>query len=61
MSGLRRYRILMAFDHYRKGDIIEPTGMLRDRLLRLKFIAPIEDEPATVLASRKQKRMSPNA
>lgn len=38
---LSQFRVVVAFDHHRVGDVIEPTGILRDRLLRLKFIVPL--------------------
>lgn len=42
MSGeLTKFQVVVAFDNHRVGDVIAPTGLHRDRLLRLKFIAPL--------------------
>lgn len=42
MSSLPNYRVIVAFDRQRVGDVIQPTGLLRERLLRLKFIEACE-------------------
>jgi hypothetical protein len=47
MSGpLPKFRVIVAFDRHRVGDLIEPTGILRDQLLGLKFIERVGDLPA---------------
>lgn len=38
------YRVLVAFGYHKVGDIIQPTGLWRDRLLRIKFIEPVETQ-----------------
>lgn len=38
--GLPKFRVIVAFDNHRVGDLIQPTGLMRDRLLRMKFIEP---------------------
>jgi hypothetical protein len=45
VSGpLPKYRVVVAFDRHRVDDVIEPTGLMRDRLLRLGFVALVEPE-----------------
>ena len=43
---MKKYRVKQAYGVYRKGQIITPTGMLRDELLMLGRIEPVPDEPA---------------
>lgn len=42
---MKKYRVKQAYGVYRKGQIITPTGMLRDELLMLGRIEPVPDEP----------------
>jgi len=46
MKELKKYRVKSAYGVYRKGDIIQPTGMLRDELLMCGRIEEIP-EPAS--------------
>jgi hypothetical protein len=55
MKTLKPYRVKSAYSVYRKGDIIFPTGMLRDELIMCGRIEPVpvvvpepEPEPAPV-------------
>jgi hypothetical protein len=51
MKTLKPYRVKSAYSVYRKGDIIYPTGMLRDELIMCGRIEPVpepEPEPAPV-------------
>lgn len=51
MKELKKYRVKSAYGMYRKGDIIQPTGMLRDELImsgRIELV--VEPEPAPVAA-----------
>ena len=45
MKTLKPYRVKSAYGVYRKGDIIFPTGMLRDELIMCGRIEPVP-EPA---------------
>jgi hypothetical protein len=47
MKTLRPYRVKSAYGVYRKGDIIYPTGMLRDELIMCGRIEPVP-EPVVV-------------
>jgi len=48
MSALPSYRVIVAFDNYRVGDVIQPTGLLRESLLRIRFIEPAAPKPALI-------------
>lgn len=48
MSALPNYRVIVAFDNYRVGDLIQPTGLLRERLLQIRFIEPAAPKPALI-------------
>lgn len=63
MTGLPNFRVIVAFDRQSVGDVIQPTGLLRDRLLRLKFIEPVEPpKPAlTLTPPRMARRGAPHA
>ena len=42
MSGaMQKFRVKVAYHYHRVGDVIEPTGIWRDQLLRGGFIEPI--------------------
>ena len=45
MKELQKYRVVRAYGPYRVGDIIQPTGMLRDELRACGRIVK-HDEPA---------------
>lgn len=45
MKELQKYRVIRAYGPYRVGDIIQPTGMLRDELRACGRITKVEDEP----------------
>lgn len=65
MGTLKKYRFRLAWQNFRVGDVIEPTGMQRDWLLQNGYIEPIPSaqtsEPAVVPAApaRKRQRVSP--
>lgn len=44
MKELQKYRVVRAYGPYRVGDIIQPTGMLRDELRACGRIVK-HDEP----------------
>lgn len=50
--AVKKFRVIVAFDRYSVGAIIEPTGLPRDDLLRRGYIEAIKDEPPP----EKQKR-----
>jgi len=42
------FRVRLAFDAYSVGQVIQPTGLWRSRLLSLGYIEPVfEGEPDT--------------
>lgn len=52
MKELKKYRVKSAYGMYRKGDIIQPTGMLRDELImsgRIELVVEPEPAPAVVV------------
>jgi len=63
MKSLPNYRVIVAFDRQSVGDLIQPTGLLRDRLLRLKFIEPadVQKPVLTLTPPRMGRRGAPNA
>jgi hypothetical protein len=56
MSALPSYKVIVAFDRQRVGDVIQPTGLLRDRLLRLKFIEKVDPPRAALTLPRQSRR-----
>ena len=43
MSGpIPKYRVKVAYHSHRVGDVIEPTGIWRDQLIRNGFIERVE-------------------
>lgn len=60
--SLPNFRVIVAFDRQRVGDVIQPTGLLRERLLRLKFIEACESpKPALTLTPPRAARRVPHA
>lgn len=55
-----RCRVILAFETYRVGDVIEPTGLWRDQLIRQRYIEPIVEsaivKPVEVEPEKKQRR-----
>lgn len=43
--ALAKYRFRLAWQGYRVGDVIEPTGLLRDWLRSSGYIEPVIVEP----------------
>lgn len=55
--SLPNFRVRVAFGQQRVGDIIQPTGLWRDRLLQLGYIERLPDDPpAALLRAAKPKR-----
>lgn len=46
MKELQKYKVIRAYGQYRVGDIIQPTGMLRDELRACGRIVKLEETPA---------------
>lgn len=50
IPGAKPYRVILAYGTYSVGDVVYPTGLLRDQLLRAGLIEPIQEpiaeEPA---------------
>ena len=62
--SLPNYRVRIAFDQYRVGDVIQPTGIWRDRLLQINFIERMEDGkplPSLLTPPRHGRRGSSHA
>ena len=49
MKELQKYRVIRAYGPYRVGDIIQPTGMLRDELRACGRIEKYEEPVAAVV------------
>lgn len=45
MGTLKKYRFRLAWQNYRVGAVIEPTGVVRDWLLANGYIEPVADAP----------------
>ncbi len=43
MGTLKKYRFRLAWQNYRVGAVIEPTGVVRDWLLANGYIEPVAD------------------
>jgi hypothetical protein len=43
MGTLKRYRFRLAWQNYRVGQTIEPTGVVRDWLLGNGYIEPVPE------------------
>lgn len=44
MKPIPKYRVRLAFDFYRVGQVLQPTGLWRDHLLGNGFIEPITEQ-----------------
>lgn len=42
---VKKFRVILAFDFYSVGDVIEPVGLWRDSLLSRGYIEPVLDTP----------------
>jgi len=42
---VKQFRVVTAYGPYRKGDLIQPTGMYRDVLVRRGVIEEVKDPP----------------
>lgn len=45
MGTLAKVRFRLAWQNYRVGDVIEPTGVLRDWLLASGYVVAVEPPP----------------
>jgi len=45
MGTLKEYRFRLAWQNYRVGDVIKPTGVVRDWLLANGYIEPLPEPP----------------
>lgn len=43
MGTLKKYRFRLAWQNYRVGQVIEPTGTVRDWLLAHGYIEPVAE------------------
>ncbi len=44
MTNVRSVRVVRAFNVHRVGDVISPTGLFRDWLLRAGFVEEIKPQ-----------------
>lgn len=42
---VKQFRVKVAYGPYRVGDLIQPTGIFRDVLMRKGVIEEVKDEP----------------
>ncbi len=57
-----KFKVILAFEHFRVGQIIEPTGLWRGELLRMKFIEPfVEPELKQEVRQPRKKRIASDA
>lgn len=49
---LKQFRVVQAYGPYRKGDLIQPTGMYRDVLVRRGLIEEVKDGVETAALER---------
>lgn len=46
---IKQFRVIQAFGPYRKGDVVQPTGMYRDVLAKRGLIEEVQDAPPAVV------------
>ena len=51
----QKFKVILAFETYRVGQIIEPTGLWRDSLRSRGYIAPYVEPKAIEKKQRKEK------
>jgi len=44
----KKFQVIVAYGPYRKGDVIQPTGLYRDTLLHRGIIREIKIDPDAV-------------
>ncbi len=66
MGTLKKYRFKLAWQNYRVGDVIEPTGVTRDWLVSNGYVEPVAEPlpqpvppPDFQTPPRKRQRVSP--
>ncbi len=55
-----KFKVVIAFENYCVGQIIEPTGLWRGELLARRFIAPVI-EPEPEVKPTRRKRLTSHA
>ncbi len=55
-----KFKVILAFENYRVGQILEPTGLWRGELLARGFIAPVI-EPESEVKPTRRKRLTSHA
>lgn len=53
---VKKYKVILAFETYSVGDVIEPTGVWRDNLLSRGYIEPVIEQPVVLEPEAKRKR-----
>ena len=51
-----KFRVILAFETYQVGNIIEPTGLWRDELLRMRYIEPVVEKPVEIEPEPRRRR-----
>lgn len=54
---VKQFRVLHAYGPYVKGQLIQPTGMYRDVLVRRGLIEEVGDVPPATSRAQPQNRM----
>jgi hypothetical protein len=48
---MTKVRFIVAWQFYQKGQVIEPTAMLRDWLLSRRFVEMVDPNPTAALSA----------
>jgi hypothetical protein len=59
VKPIPRFKIVRAYGYYSVGQIIEPTGMLRDGLIAGGYIEPVREQRETTIAPTHQTAVAP--
>jgi hypothetical protein len=54
--GITKFKVIVAFDSYRVGMVIEPVGLWRGELLARKWIEPLVEAVKTPLKKHVERR-----
>jgi len=61
MKTLPSYVVKVPFHHHRKGDVIQPTGIWRDRLIQIGFIERLREQPVLTVPRAVRRKATSNA
>jgi len=60
MKNIPSYVVKVPFQFHHKGDVIQPTGIWRDKLLQLGFIERLREQPALFAPRTARKKTAAN-